>query len=145
MPFSIRPSRRCVLPYFSGFMALFALLVLSSGPAYAEWVLVTADESGTTVYVDPSTIRRKEDLANLWTLYDSKSVETVPGGSFLSIKRQKEYDCAEARSRTLAETLFSGNMGKGKVVLIDTDERKWQPVEPGSIGQILWKYACGKK
>jgi len=107
---------------------------------------VTGDESGTTVYIDPSTIRRKDALVNLWTLYDSKTVETVTEGSFLSIKRQKEYDCVEERSRTLAETLFSGNMGKGKVVLINTDERsKWQPVQPGSIAQILWKLACGKK
>jgi len=126
-------------------LVLITLLLLSSGPAYGEWVLVTGDESGTTVYVDPSTIRQKEDIVNLWTLYDSKTVETVPAGSFLSIKRQKEYDCAGERSRTLAETLFSGNMGKGKVVLIDTEERKWQPVEPGSIAQLVWKFACGKK
>jgi len=98
------------------------------------------------VYIDPSTIRRKDALVNLWTLYDSKTVETVAEGSFLSIKRQKEYDCAEDRSRTLTETLFSGNMGKGKVVLINTDERsKWQPVQPGSIGQIIWNQVCGKK
>jgi hypothetical protein len=129
-----------------GFWSLITVLLLSSGPAYAEWVLVTGDESGTTVYIDPSTIRRKDALVGLWTLYDSKTVETIPEGSFLSIKRQKEYDCAEERSRTLAETLFSGNMGKGKVVLINTAERsKWQPVQPGSIAQILWKHACGKK
>lgn len=145
MSFLIRLSRRLPLTYLLSLCSLITLMALCSGPAYAEWVLVTGDESGTTVYVDPSTIRRKESLVNLWTLYDSKTVETVPGGSFLSIKRQKEYDCAEERSRTLAETLFSGNMGKGKVVLIETDERKWQPVEPGSIGQILWKHVCGKK
>ena len=107
---------------------------------------MTDDESGTTVYIDPSTIRRKDAQVDLWTLYDSKTIETAPGGPYLSIKRQKAFDCAEERSRTLAETLFSGNMGKGKVVLINTDERsKWQPVQPGSIAQMLWKLACGKK
>jgi hypothetical protein len=38
MPFLIRPSRRFPLTCFSGLMALIALLVLSSGPAYSEWV-----------------------------------------------------------------------------------------------------------
>ena len=142
----MRTSVTCHRPTLLGFWSLIIFLLLSSGPAYAEWVLVTGDESGTTVYIDPSTIRRKDALVNLWTLYDSKTVETVTEGSFLSIKRQKEYDCVEERSRTLAEMLFSGNMGKGKVVLINTDERsKWQPVQPGSIAQMLWKLACGKK
>jgi len=146
----VQTSVTCHRPTLLGFWSLIIFLLLSSGPAYAEWVLVTGDESGTTVYIDPSTIRRKDALVNLWTLYDSKTVETVTEGSFLSIKRQKEYDCVEERSRTLAETLFSGNMGKGKVVgkmvPINTDERsKWLPVQPGSIGQIIWNQVCGKK
>jgi len=136
--------------YILGFLSLIIFLLLSSGSAYAEWVWVTDDESGTTVYIDPSTIRRKDAQVDLWTLYDSKTIETAPGGPYLSIKRQKAFDCAEERSRTLAETLFSGNMGKGKVVgkmvPINTDERsKWQPVQPGSIGQIIWNQVCGKK
>jgi hypothetical protein len=40
-------------------LLLIALLVLSSGPVYAEWVTVISSESsgGYTVYVDPDTIR----------------------------------------------------------------------------------------
>ncbi len=42
MPFSIRPFRRLALAYFSsGFWLLVTLLILlCSGPAYAEWVPV---------------------------------------------------------------------------------------------------------
>jgi hypothetical protein len=36
MPFSIRPLRHLPLTYLLGFGSLITLLVLSSGPAYAE-------------------------------------------------------------------------------------------------------------
>jgi hypothetical protein len=45
----------------------------------------------------------------------------------------------------LAFTWFSGNMGSGQVVHSDSDEDKWIPVAPESIGQLLWKRACGKE
>ena len=60
MPFSIRPFRRfpvqgsvpdnagpflsLPLPYMFGFWLQIALLVLSSGPVYAKWVLVSGDD-----------------------------------------------------------------------------------------------------
>ena len=59
------------LPLAHIFISLFTLVVLRSGPAYAEWVVVSGDESGTTAYVDPGTIRRNGDLVKMWTRYDS--------------------------------------------------------------------------
>jgi hypothetical protein len=48
-----------------------------------------------------------------------------------------EYDGAEERSRTLAETHFSGNIGSGKVVATHSNEGKPVPVAPGSVGLML--------
>ena len=124
---------------------LIALLVLSSGPAYAEWVLVDANNSGETVYVDPDTIRRKGDLVKMWALYDFKTIQAVWDTSFFSRESQREYDCIEERTRRLALTYFSGNMGSGTVVYSDADEQKWEPVQPGSVGEALRKVACDKK
>jgi hypothetical protein len=113
---------------------------------YAEWVLVSGDdEAGLTVYVDPDTIHRKENLVTMWGLIDYKTIQIIAGDSLLSIRRQNEYDCAEVRTRMLAFTWFSGNMGSGQVVHSDSDEDKWIPVAPESIGQLLWKRACGKE
>ena len=70
MLFSVRPFRRfpvqcsvtynagthlkLPLAYCSGFWLLITLLVLNSGPAYAEWVSVAVlDQAGVTIYVDP--------------------------------------------------------------------------------------------
>ena len=127
---------------------MIPLLLLSSGPAYAEWMAVGGnEEAGVTVYADPGTICRKGNLVKVWHLNDFKTVQTdaSASGPYLSLKGQREYDCAEERDRTLTATWFSGNMGHGSLVQFDSDEKKWQPVPPSSINQILWKLACAKK
>jgi hypothetical protein len=127
-------------------LLLIILLFLSSAPAYAEWVKVSdTDEAGKTVYVDPATIRRNSNLVTMWQFYDYKTVQTVAGIGFLTVKEQWEFDCAEERSRVLALTEFSGNMGSGTVVYTNSEVGKWRPVAPSSIGQLLWKFACSKK
>jgi hypothetical protein len=127
-------------------LSLITLLVLSTSPAYAEWVkLSDSDETGKTVYVDPTTIRRNSNLVKMWQFYDYKTVQTVGGIRFLTAKEQWEFDCAEERSRVLALKEFSGNMGSGTVVDTNSQVGKWEPVMPGSMSQTVWKIACGKK
>jgi len=143
MLFSIRSYGRWPHAYVSVFITL---LVLSSAPAYAEWVEVGGPDDGTyTHYADPTTIRRNGTLVKMWLLEDYKTIQTVDGKSFLSDKVQREYDCAEEQQRLLAFYWFSGQMGSGAVVYSNTDPSKWAPVMPGSVGQALWKTACGKK
>jgi len=117
--------------------------VLSSSPAYAEWVEVGITDEAT-VYADPDTIRRKGDLVKMWYLHDFKSTQTVLKKSYLSSRSQDEYDCTEDRHRALASTSFSGNMGSGKVRSSYSIKGKWEPVPPGTMTQTLWKVACDK-
>jgi surface-adhesin protein E len=148
MPFSIRPRRRLSLAYFLGFWLLMTLLVLSTGPADAEWVLVHKGKDGMIVYVNPDTIRRKVEMVTMWALLDFKTVETFGDNQlFLSTKEKIEYDCDGERGRLLTFTHFSDHMGTGKAVYTDEGkgEVKWQPGEPKSVGQTLWNVACGKK
>jgi hypothetical protein len=130
-------------------MSLITLLFLSSGPAYAEWVVVSGnDEVGLIVYVDQDTIRRKGNLAKMWSLMDFKTAQRDGGSAgnlYLSLKAQREYDCADEYHRTHTATWFSGNMGRGSIVNHDPYEKKWSPVEPDSINRIIWKVACGKQ
>jgi hypothetical protein len=122
------------------------LILLCSGPACAEWMRLTSSEDtgDTTLYGDPETNRRKGDLVKAWFLIDEKTKRTVAGQSHLSSKHLYEFDCAEERMRLLAVSNFSDNMGRGKVVFSNSDEQKWEPVQPGSVGQGLWGLACGK-
>jgi len=127
-------------------LLLFILLFLSNGPAYAEWVAVGGnEEAGVTVYADLGTIRRNGNLVKAWHLNDFKTVQTVNGVSYLSVKAQHEYDCTKNRERIIALTKFSGNMGSGKVVYKDSDTRKWKLGSPGSASHDLGKLACNKK
>jgi hypothetical protein len=127
-------------------LILIMLLVFSSGPVYAEWVEVSANKkAGMIAYTDPDTIRRKGDLVKMWSLFDLHTTHTAGGNSYSSIKALQKYDCAEDRSRALAYTKFSGNMGHGRVVYGNSHEGTWAPIAPVSVGQELWKVACGKK
>jgi hypothetical protein len=172
MPSVLRPSRRVPLPcsvtyhaspfltlplaYCSGFWSLITLLVLSSVPAYAEWVAVEKDyllPGLQTVYVDPDTIRREGNLVTMWQLIDFKLMQGNAGMGpfgfgphrFLSTKTHKQFDCAGKRLRLLAFTEFSRGMGTGTPANGYVDHGNWIPVEPESINQALWNVACGKE
>ncbi len=136
------------LSYFLGFLSLITFLVLSSDPAYAEWVEVAdSNQEGMTTYVDLDSIRRKGDLAKMWQLFDFKNVQiSKMGRSFLSMRAQIEYDCLKEQSRSLSLTVFTENMGKGGVVpSTRIKESEWEPVAPASMAQRLCKFACGKQ
>ena len=90
-------------------LLLLTLLVLNSGPAYAEWVALGESDSGTTVYVDRDTRLPKEKLVKMWILYNFTRVRTVAGESYFSNKVHREYDCAQARHRTLVDMRFSSD------------------------------------
>ena len=141
MPFHIRP----FLTQPLAFWFLITFLLLSSGPAYAEWVRALNNQTDPTLYVDSDTIRRNGTVVRWWELLDYKTVQTVAGISFLSMKVQREYDCVGEQIRVLAMADFSGNMAEGKVVFSDFTPSNWVPVQPESMGQTLWKAACVKE
>lgn len=170
MLFTIRPYRRfpvqCFvtynavpflklrLAYRSVCLSLIALLLLSSGSAYGEWVKAIGDGEKEvagepvkyTMYIDPDTIRTKESLVKRWELFDFNRVQTFGGKSYLSKTLLAEYDCAEEQHRFLAVAYYSLEMGQGVVVYKNEHQpSRWMPVMPDTVGQALWKLACGKK
>jgi hypothetical protein len=105
------------------------LLVLSCGPAYAEWVEVSANKmAGVIAYADPDTIHRKGDLVKMSSLFDLRTTQTGRANSYSSIKAQQAYDCAQDRSRALAYTKFAGNMGHGAEVYSVSVEQRVMPL-----------------
>ena len=138
------------LAYFVGFWPLVTLLFLSTVPAYAEWVAIEKDyfvPGRETVYVDPDSISREGNLVTIWQLIDFKWMQGNPRSPtrFLSTKTQKQFDCAEARTRLLRVTDFWGIMGTGEPAEAYVENGNWIPVEPESMNQALWEVACGKE
>ena len=116
----------------------------------AEWVEVSSDNTDTIYYANPTTIRKAGNMVKIWELYDLKTAQkSSEGTSYLSMKMQSEYDCKEERQRTLFISHYSKNMGRGEAVFsfsyTDSNINSWTPVSPGSVGEGLWKFACGKK
>lgn len=124
---------------------LIPLLVLSHGPAHAEWMSFGASDGGTTVYADPATIYREGDRVKMLVMFDFKTVQAKAKISYLSAKAQMEYDCTKSRFEGLAVTYFSGNMGNGQLLDRSTGKDTWLRISPGSLDHALWKLACGKK
>src|SRR5215210_7686768 len=101
--------------YASGFWSVIICFFLSTIPAHAEWVAVDAPHllpGLQTVYIDPDTIRREENLVAIWQLIDFRWMQGNPRGTprFLSTKTHKQFDCTEKRLRLLAFTEFSRPM-----------------------------------
>ena len=125
-------------------LLLGLMLLVTATAASAEWTK-SAGNDEVDIYVDRATIRRNGNFVKMWDLKDFKTVQKGASYSFLSSKAHEEYDCKEVKSRLLAFTWFDGQMGNEKVVFSNSDSGKWEPIEPGSIGESLWKIACGKK
>jgi hypothetical protein len=125
----------------------WALLLVASSSANAEWVKINTNENLTT-YIDPATISKTDDMVRMWGVVDLKeSKKEQDGKSFLSAKGLQQYDCKVMQIRKISLDLYSKNMGVGEIVhtYADADKWKWTPVTPGSIAEVMWKTACGKK
>lgn len=122
------------------------MLALASASAMAEWKWVAEDAAiGITVYIDPATINKAGDMAKMSSLIDFHSALGNTERKYLSQKEQGEYDCRDTKSRTLAFSRTRKNMATGEVVYSDNTPSRWVPVVPGSAGEVLWDYACGKQ
>lgn len=160
MSITLRPCRRfpvhCAIMYNASpllklspaYILSFGILVrllVSSEPAYAEWMSLGESDSGTTVYADSATLRREGDLVKMSVLFDFKTRQIKADVSYLSAKAQMEYDCAEQRFEGLTVLYFSDNMGNGKLLDRSSGKNRWLRISPGSLDHALWKLACGKK
>ena len=120
------------------------LAVVSSSVA-AEWESATADDE-STYYVDRDTIRKSGNKVKIWELSDYKTAQGKAAKKHLSQKLLYEYDCTDMQGRMLSFIEYPNNMGGGKVVSTGTISASpdWKPISPGSVGEKLWKIACGK-
>jgi len=131
------------------FAILMMLLVVVSNKAMAAaWLVLgnVAANGGFTFYADMTSITKNGNTVKMWVLEDFKTAQTsIASKPFHSGKLQYEYDCKYKQHRILAFTGFSGNMGNGEVVhsFPESESDKWLQIKPESVGEVLWKFACG--
>ena len=131
------------------FILLVALLALSSGSAFAEWVAADQRYQSPglrTLYLDPTTIQRDGNLVTIATLMDWKWMQGNRSPTrFYSTKIKKQFDCAEKHVRILALTDYYGHMGTGRSAPGFGGEGDWTSIEPDSLDQALENVACSSK
>lgn len=120
------------------------LLALMSSNAMAEWVRF-GSSNNSTVYADPATIRRIGNMVQLWQMNDLETADTRTPKPHMSRRMQVEYDCKEEQSRVIYMSFFSGNMGGGDVLNAGNFSEEWQPVPPGTMNEVLFKFSCETK
>ncbi len=126
---------------------LFALtLTLISTHTMAEWtkIVESDDEGGYTAYADMDSYRKSGDRVRMWILLDYKTEQNTTGVNFLSKTIRRDYDCKGNHLRTLAFKLFSWNMERGSLVRSYNQPRNWEIVQPESMDETVWKFACNQ-
>ena len=115
-------------------------------PVTKQWALLGTSPAngGMDLYVARSSIRRSGNSAQMWDLFDFKTVHRFEGKPFLSARNDYEYDCARTRRRILSTTGFSGHMAQGSVVASGDSPLAWEPIAPNGPIRDYWKIACTK-
>ncbi len=123
-------------------IALLLLLAMFGPAASADWIAVS-EADDYIAYADPGTIERAGIMAQMWDIMDLKYPLPSPrGNAYSSSLAHSEFDCENARMRTLYFSLRSGQMAEGGEVESFWDPNKWLPVAPGTLLNALLEFAC---
>jgi hypothetical protein len=127
---------------------LAAVAISVSNAALADWVKIAVTDK-STVYADPSSIRKAGNTASMWSTFDYGTPQQITMNGrevrYLSTRGQDEFDCKGMRKRRLLIIGHSKNMGGGDYTVTDGTQTPWIPVAPGTVAESMWKLACGKR
>lgn len=122
---------------------LLACLMLVTCPVWAEWKLMSTDEEGNRMYIDPTTIRKNGNMRLVWGL-TNLAVRDKDGE--LSRRWRVEYDCIKERFRYISISAHSRPDASGVVLLNSTsdDTFPWSDVPPRTRVSAVLKYVCDR-
>jgi hypothetical protein len=125
-------------------LAAMTLGIASCKPApVSEWVVFEAAPDAT-IYVDPSTIRREGDRAEMWVLIDYASPQPdKTGKQVMSDKLQYKYDCSGKQLSIVATSAHAGPMASGETINVNPDPPQLTPIPAGTTAEKMWQHACG--
>ena len=126
---------------------LLGAAIICSTNAFAEWQEIGKTDA-FTLYVDTATLQTQGDKAQIISLLDFKKPGQNPKTkeSANSLIGLNEYDCSAIKYRPIEFKVFSGNMGKGKVVEEQkTPSSSFETIENGSWPAGVYNVACRAK
>ena len=127
-------------------LAISATLFVS-GNAMAAWQDIGQNDQ-STVYVDTATLQTQGKLAQIMSMLDFKKPGQDPQTkeNVNSIIGLNEYDCSTGKYRPIEFKVFTGNRGKGKVVVDQkTPDSIFEVIQNGSWAAGVLNVACRSK
>jgi hypothetical protein len=84
----------------------------------------------------------------MWTMTDYETPNLFSDKPYLSSKDKILFDCKNESQSIISASIYEGNMGFGQVIKTlewSESERQYASVPPGTMGEELFKAACGIK
>jgi hypothetical protein len=122
-------------------------ILLASSNAMAAWQELGQNDQ-STVFVDTATLQSQGNLALIISMLDFKKPGQDPQTKEIvnSIIGLNEYDCSTGKYRPLEFKVFTGNLGKGKVVVDQkTPDSIFEAIPNGSWAAGVYNVACRSK
>jgi hypothetical protein len=121
---------------------LMMLLTIACNGEASEWVKLNEDER-SVIYANSEAIYETGNEVKLWWMSDFKEAQTNNGDVYLSSRRQYEFDCKGREYRPLFFSRHSARMAQGNTIYSSSATGEWKRVPSNTIGEILFKFACG--
>lgn len=138
-------------------IAVLSLACLTTAKAHAEWKVLTVNFDKTvTIWVESSSIKRRDDYVFAWVIYDRD--DAAEDGA-MSSKALNQYDCANRQARTWLQSVYTKSMAGGEpmtprrkaqceatdsleIRLDDDCAQTWKPVVNRTTGSDILKELC---
>lgn len=90
-------------------------------------------------------VRTPNGHVSMWHMRDYRVTQTTNDTDYLSRASHYEYDCDKQLGRGLALRAYADAMAQGTTVAAHDIVRAWEDVTSGSMLEVTWAIACGKK
>lgn len=123
-------------------------LVVCTNVTAADWVaLSTASDKRSLLLADAESLHVEGALVEMWQMETISPVWTpdkTDGSDVRSYKRLLQFDCKKRRYALVSYNEYELAWGSGKLVNSSTiSNLRFSPITPETIGETLYKYACG--
>jgi hypothetical protein len=119
---------------------IVVLCAVVSFAASAEWVLVSKNELGTSLYIDPN-IKIKGNLRMFWHMQDLSNADTQGDMSYRGIW---QYDCSEKLQRNMQVAAFKQPMAVGQKSDEAYQPSDWVMIGKDASSQAMLTFVCSR-
>lgn len=118
-----------------------AISLLAASPlVFAKWEEI-GRTTGATLYVDPLTITRNGNFAEIYYLENRDVADKISGKDVKAIATYYQFNCVSEQFRTIEYSFYSGPMGSGYQLFKSDKVSEWKGVS-GAFSFVR-KIACG--